>query len=109
MPDLLRYCIKVAELEVSGLADFRVKIEPIRTGGSVRGLVTGFQVAWCKKDIPGLKDAYSELKRSKVGRLARLTGKVEEVSPLGQLTPGDELGAMVEALRVKRRKRVPAP
>ncbi len=108
MPDLLRCCIKVAEVEVGGLADFGVKIEPIRTGGTVRGLVTGFKVTWWKKDIPGLKDAYSELKRSKVGRLARLTGKVDGVSPLGQLTPDDELGAMVEARRVKRRKGVPA-
>ena len=33
MPDLLRYCVKVAELEVTGLADFGVKIEPIRTLG----------------------------------------------------------------------------
>jgi Initiator Replication protein len=86
MPDLLRYCIKVAEVEVNGLADFGVKIEPVRKGGTMRGLMTGFKVSWWKKDIPGLKEAYSELKRPKVGRLARLSGKVETVETLGDLS-----------------------
>lgn len=115
MPDLLRYCIKVAEVEVSGLADFRVKIEPIRTGGTMRGLVTGFRVAWWKKDISGLKEAYSELRRSKVGRLARLSGKAEMVSPLGELSdneersPADkEVDALLEARSAKRRKKASA-
>jgi hypothetical protein len=77
----LQKVIRPAELEVSGLADFGVKIEPVRKGGTVRGLVTGFRVSWWRKDIPALKDAYSELKRSKVGRLARLSGKVEKTTP----------------------------
>jgi Initiator Replication protein len=114
-PDLLRYCIKVAEVEVTGLADFGVKIEPIRTGGTMRGLVTGFKVAWWKKDIPGLKEAFSELHRSKVGRLARLTGKVETVRPLGDLSEGervksDELpDVLLKTSRSKSRKAPAAP
>jgi hypothetical protein len=36
-------------------------------------------VSWWRKDIPALKDAYSELKRPKVGRIARLSGKAEKV------------------------------
>jgi Initiator Replication protein len=79
IPNLLQKVIRPAELEVSGLADFGVKIEPVRKGGTVRGLVTGFRVSWWRKDIPALKDAYSELKRPKVGRIARLSGKAEKV------------------------------
>jgi len=42
IPNLLQRVIQPAVLEVNGLADFGVKIEPIRKGGSMRGLVTGF-------------------------------------------------------------------
>ena len=80
MPDLLRNCIHVAEAEVNGMADFGVKIEPIRKGGAIRGKVTGFRVSWWHKDIPALQEAYREIKRPKVGRLARLTGKVQKIS-----------------------------
>jgi hypothetical protein len=86
VPNLIQKVVRPAEIEVNGLADFGVKIEPIRTGGTMRGLVTGFKVAWHRKDIPGLKEAYSELHRSKVGRIARLSGKVETVRPLGDLS-----------------------
>jgi replication initiator protein len=96
VPNLIQKVIRPAEIEVNGLADFGVKIEPIRTGGTMRGLVTGFKVAWYRKDIPGLKAAYSELHRSKVGRIARLSGKVETVRPLGELS--DEQGAADEEL-----------
>jgi len=82
-PDLLRKVIQPAETEVNGLADFGVKIEPIRKGGTMRGLVTGFRVSWWRKDTPALQEAYQELKRSKVGRLQRLTGQVEVTTALG--------------------------
>ena len=81
----------------------------------MRGLVTGFKVAWWKKDIPGLKEAFSELHRSKVGRLARLTGKVETVRPLGDLSEGervksDELpDVLLKTSRSKSRKAPVAP
>jgi hypothetical protein len=42
VPNLLQRAIQPAPLEVNGLADFGVKIEPMRKGGSMRGLVTGF-------------------------------------------------------------------
>ncbi len=88
-PDLLRKVIQPAVVEVNGLADFGVKIEPIRTGGTMRGLVTGFRVAWWRKDIPALKETFSELQRSKVGRIARLTNKVETLRPLAELEMSD--------------------
>jgi Initiator Replication protein len=78
MPDLLRFCVKVAQDEVNGMADFKVKIEPIRKGGKIRGNVTGFRVSWWRKNPDELRDAYREINRSKVGRLARLRSNVEK-------------------------------
>jgi hypothetical protein len=86
IPNLLQRVIQPAVLEVNGLADFGVKIEPIRKGGSMRGLVTGFRVSWWRKDVPDLQAAYSELKRPKVGRSARLRGLVETTS-VGSMPP----------------------
>jgi len=69
-------------LEVNGLADFGVKIDTIREGGKVRGLVTGFRVSWWRKNEDQLKSAYSEIKRSKVGRIARLRGNETKIIKL---------------------------
>jgi plasmid replication initiation protein len=77
MPDLLRFCVKVAQDEVNGMADFMVDIKPIRKGGKIRGNVTGFRVSWWRKNEDELKEAYQEINRSKVGRLARLRGTAE--------------------------------
>lgn len=99
-PDLLRKVIQPAETEVNGLADFGVKIEPVRTGGTMRGLVTGFRVSWWRKDVPALQEAFKEISRSKVGRLARLNGKAAEVVSAGGI-PGvsDEVAAALKKLR----------
>jgi hypothetical protein len=80
MPDLLRNCINIAVAEVSGMADFGVKIEPVRKGGKLRGKVTGFKVAWWRKNAHELQEAYKEIKQPKVGRIARLTGRVEKMA-----------------------------
>jgi hypothetical protein len=77
MPDLLRFCVKVAQEEVNGMADFKVDIKPIRKGGKIRGTVTGFRVSWWRKNEDELKEAYQEINRSKVGRLARLRGTAD--------------------------------
>ena len=77
--DLLRKVIQPAVLEVNGLADFGVEVEPIRRGGTMRGIITGFRVSWWKKDLPELHEAHAELSRAKVGRLARLSGNAQLV------------------------------
>lgn len=84
MPDLLRFCVKVAQDEVNGMADFKVDITPIRKGGKIRGTVTGFRVSWWRKNADELKEAYQEINRSKVGRLARLRGTTAE-RPMQQI------------------------
>jgi hypothetical protein len=77
---LLQKAIQPAELEVKGLADFDVKIEEMRRGGNARGKLTGFRLSWWRKDVPALKEAYSELQQAKVGRMARLRGQVEDLA-----------------------------
>jgi hypothetical protein len=93
MPDLLRNCINVAVTEVNGMADFGVKVEPIRKGGTIRGTVTGFRVSWWRKNAEELKAAYKEIRQPKVGRLARLLGKVEKMAPSIPMLPDAKLPA----------------
>jgi hypothetical protein len=78
VPNLLQRVIHPAALEVNGLADFGVAVEPVRRGGQERGLVTGFLVSWWKKDVPELQAAYQELKQPKVGRMARLRARADD-------------------------------
>ena len=75
MPDLLRFCVRVAQDEVNGMADFNARINPIRKGGKVRGTVTGFRVSWWRKNADELREAFNEINRSKIGRLPRLRAK----------------------------------
>jgi len=77
MPDMLRFCVKVAQDEVNGLSDFRVNIMPIRKGGQKRGLVTGFRVSWWRKNADELKEAFQEISRSKIGRLTRIRSNIK--------------------------------
>lgn len=75
--NLNQYAIKPALLEVNALSDFTVTIVPEKMGRRVTGVLIG----WGLKDIEGKKAAYAELQRPRVGRLARITGTVEEMLP----------------------------
>jgi hypothetical protein len=103
IPNLLQRVIQPAVLQVRKMAHFGVEVEPIRTGGQQRGLVTGFRVSWWRKDEEELKDAYQELNQPKVGRMARLRGEVVSTEATqGQLpSPPDKtkIDATVEAMR----------
>jgi hypothetical protein len=61
--------------EINAMASFGCMIEPRKTGRKV----THVRVFWYMKDVDGLKAAYAELQRSKVGRKARISGKVETI------------------------------
>ena len=61
--------------EINALASFGCKVEPLKSGRKVGQI----RVFWWRKDISGLKEAYAELHRPKVGRKARLSGETEEV------------------------------
>jgi len=73
--NLFQSAIKPALKEVNALSDYGVKIEPITEGRRVVKL----RLFWWKKDINGLKEAFSELQRCKTGRKARIDGTVESV------------------------------
>jgi len=70
--------IDTAVLEVNGLGEFGCKVEPIYTGRKV----TAVKLSWWSKNIDEKKAAFNELRSSRVGRRARLTGTVEQVMPV---------------------------
>lgn len=72
-PDLNRYAIQPALLEVNGLADFQVSLMPRKKGKRVIGII----LAWGRKDAAGRKEAFAEANRPRVGRKARLRGQVD--------------------------------
>lgn len=61
--------------EINALASFGCRVEPHKQGRKVIGV----RVYWWRKDIDGLKEAYAELQRPKIGRRARLKGDTEDV------------------------------
>lgn len=65
--------------EVNALSDYQVEIEPVRDGGLQRGPLKGFVLRWEKKPAEAWKAALDELGRSRVGRIARITGRVEPI------------------------------
>ena len=67
-----------AVLEVNPLSDFKVEIEPLRDGGLQRGPLKGFVLRWEKKSSEEWHGALDELMRPRVGRVARMQGKVVE-------------------------------
>lgn len=74
-----QWVIEPAVLEVNGLSDFMMQIEPVREGGFVRGKLKGFNVYWRKKDRAEWKTALEELGRPRVGRKDRLKETVDTV------------------------------
>lgn len=61
--------------EINALASFGCRVEPQKEGRKV----VGVRVYWWRKDVDGLKEAYAELQRPKIGRRARLKGDAEQV------------------------------
>jgi len=78
--NLKKWAIEPALAEVNGLSDFHVRVEAIRQGGLVRGPLTGFLLSWNRKSSDEWRAVLDELMRPKVGRRARITGKVEKIS-----------------------------
>ena len=61
--------------EVNAIASYGCKIVPNRQGRKVISV----RIYWWLKDLDGLKEAYAELQRPRVGRRSRVTNSVEEV------------------------------
>ena len=82
--NLMSKVIHPAVLQVNGLSDMSVMIEGRRK--HARAAVDRFDIAWWRKSPEELLRVGRERNRSKVGRMARLRGGVETVSPrLGAL------------------------
>ncbi|HDZ73823.1 MAG TPA: RepB family plasmid replication initiator protein [Aurantimonas coralicida] len=71
-----KHVLKPAIAEINVLAPFGVTVLPVKEGKKVVKINLG----WWKKTEAGLREAYAEAQRPKVGRRARIRGTVEYVS-----------------------------
>jgi hypothetical protein len=79
-----------AAQEVNAFSPFMVQIDAVRHGRKVVKL----RLMWFAKDEQGLKSAYAEVQRHKVGRSARLAGTVERLAgPTATVEFSDDLEA----------------
>jgi hypothetical protein len=96
-----RKVVDPAVLEVNGLSDMGVQVELERLHS--RAQIHAVTVAWWRKTGDEFRTAIEERNRSKVGRMARLRGQVEQVEALAKQLPSptlpDKVAATVEAMR----------
>jgi plasmid replication initiation protein len=71
--------------EVNALSSYRIEIDAIKHGRKVVKL----RLLWFTKDEKGLKAAYAEADRHRVGRSARTAHQVERI--VGPASDGDDL------------------
>ena len=74
--ELNKHILKPAVQEVNAIAPFDLSVLPVKQGKRVARI----KVGWWLKDSEALQGANAELRRSKVGRRARLAGTVEQVA-----------------------------
>lgn len=74
--NLNKFAIEPSLIEVNALAPFSVAIAVKKDGKRV----VGFMLSWSVKTEDGMKEAYAEMHRPKVGRKARLNGTTETVT-----------------------------
>lgn len=72
--NLNKFAITPALAEVNALAEFYVTVTPQKVGRGIGEIVLG----WGLKDLDGRREAWAELQRPKVGRKARITGRVDQ-------------------------------
>jgi hypothetical protein len=78
--DLMRFVVNPAVLEVNGLSEFGIQIDPARAHS--RAPITALSMTWWRKTGDEYRATYQERQRSKVGRKARLRGEVVEVDTM---------------------------
>lgn len=82
--NLKKWALDPAVAEVNGLSDFTVELEFLREGGQLRGKLAGFRLRWEKKSSEAWRAVLDELLRPKVGRKARIRGRVETIQLPGK-------------------------
>jgi Initiator Rep protein, WH2/Initiator Replication protein, WH1 len=80
-----RRVLDIAKLEVNGLSDCGVTIEPVRK--SPRAPITAVTVSWWRKQGDAYRQTLRELRQPKVGRMARLKGTVDKIIPHPEKNP----------------------
>jgi plasmid replication initiation protein len=78
--DFMRFVVDPAILEVNGLSDVGVQIDVKRR--HTRAPIDSVTTAWWKKQGDEFRSAMRERDQSKLGRMARLRGKVETARPM---------------------------
>ena len=84
--DFIKRVIDPAVLEVNGLSEYGVQIDVDRAYS--RAPITGVTLGWWKKGSDAYRATHAERQRSKLGRMARLRGKIEQtaLTKIGKLT-----------------------
>lgn len=74
---LNKHVIKPAVQEINALASFYISVLPIKQGKKV----VSIGISWWPKTAPEIDEAWREVRRSKVGRKARIANQTERVLP----------------------------
>jgi hypothetical protein len=98
--NLHQRAIAPAVKEVTALSDFEVTLEPVKTGRKV----TGVRLSWSRKDDESVHLMWNELQRPKVGRKARLAGKVERIDFVPPALPNGGLHLRGDTYEEARRR-----
>ena len=86
--DLMRFVIEPAVLEVNGLSEYGIRIDPERAHS--RAPITAISLVWWKKTGDDYRATQHERQRSKIGRKARLRGEVTDITPALPFLPLDD-------------------
>lgn len=74
--NLNQFAIQPAVAEVNAITPYSVRIEPKKQARKVVGFIMG----WGVKDEAGMREAYTELHRPRIGRKSRVDGTAEEIT-----------------------------
>ena len=105
-PDFMRFVLKPAMLEVNGLSDMGVEIQLQRR--HARAPVAAVTMTWWHKQGDEFRAAMAERNRPKVGRMARLKGQVEQLTPDRVALVNAEVTEKLEKMRAEERARLTA-
>ena len=81
-PQLKQKVLAPAIEEINALSDFNIEVEPLREGGQQRGRLVGFRLRWERKSREEWTSVLDELIRPKIGRKARIRGRVQQIEIL---------------------------
>ena len=87
--DLMRFVIEPAVLEVNGLSEYGIRMDP--EPAHSRAPITAISLVWWKKTGDDYRATQQERQRSKIGRKARLRGDVTDIAPALPFLPMEDV------------------